>query len=154
MNGIVKDILITGNAGDDLVSQESAKLESGKGLVGDRYYLSKGTFSEKLDGTPEVEVTLIEQEEISAFNASTGHCYAGKDFRRNIVTEGIRLNDLVGKSFTIGGVELKGARLCEPCTHLSAVLGPEIMQHMVHKAGLRAQIIVSGTIKVSDEVNG
>lgn len=154
MNGVVKDILLSGDAGEDLVSQESAVLESGKGLLGDRYYLSKGTFSEKLDGTPDVEVTLIEQEEISAFNDITGHGYTGKDFRRNIVTEGIRLNDLVGKSFSIGGVELKGTRLCEPCTHLSAVLGPEIMRHMVHKAGLRAQIIVGGTLKASDEVIG
>ena len=153
MNGIVKDILIAGDAGDDLVSQESAKLESGRGLAGDRYYLSKGTFSEKLDRTPDVEVTLIGQEEIDAFNDITGHCYTGKDFRRNIVTEDVRLNDLVGKSFKIGGVNLKGTRLCEPCTHLSAVLGPEIMQHMVHKAGLRAQIVESGRIKVSDEVN-
>ena len=116
--------------------------------------MSRGTFSEKLDGTPDVEVTLIEQEEIDAFNDITSHCYTGKDFRRNIVTEDVRLNDLVGKSFSIGGVKLKGTRLCEPCTHLSAVLGPEIMQHMVHKAGLRAQIIESGRIKVSDEVNG
>jgi len=154
MNGIVKDVLITGDAGDDLVSQESAELESGKGLVGDRYYLSKGTFSEKLDGTPDVEVTLIEQEEIDAFNDITGHGYSGQDFRRNIVTEGIHLNDLVGKSFNIGSVKLKGTRLCEPCTHLSAVLGTEIMQHMVHKAGLRAQIIVGGTINISDEVIG
>ena len=154
MNGVIKEILIAGNAGDDLVSQESAELKSGKGLVGDRYYLSKGTFSEKLDGTPEVEVTLIEQEEIDAFNEITAHCYTGKDFRRNIVTEDVRLNDLVGKSFNIGSVELRGTRFCEPCTHLSAVVGPEIMQHMVHKAGLRAQIVVSGIIKVSDEVNG
>ena len=154
MNGVVKDILLAGDAGDDLVSQESAALESGKGLVGDRYYLSKGTFSKKLDGAPDGEVTLIEQEEISAFNDITGHGYTGKDVRRNIVNEEIRLNDLVGKPFNIGGVKLKGTRLCEPCTHLSAVLGPEITQHMVHKAGLRAQIIVSGTIKVSDEVNG
>jgi len=154
MTGVVKDILISAKAGDELVSQESAALESGKGLVNDRYYLSQGNFSEVLDGTPDVEVTLIEDEEISAFNDITGHRYTERDFRRNIVTEGIRLNNLVGKSFNIGSVKLKGTRLCEPCTHLSAGLGPEIMQHMVHKAGLRAQILVSGSIKVLDEVKG
>jgi MOSC domain-containing protein YiiM len=154
MNGVVIDILNAGQAGDVLVSHESAQLEAGKGLVGDRYYLSKGTFSEKLDGTPEVEVTLIEQEEIDEFNNNAGHSYTGKDFRRNIVTEGIRLNDLVGKSFNVGAAQLKGIRLCEPCAHLSGILGPEIMQHMLHKAGLRAQVIVSGQIKIADEVYG
>ena len=154
MSGIVKDILLAEIAGADLVSSSTAVLETGKGIVGDRYYLSQGTFSERLQDLPDFEVTLIEQEQIDSFNTKTGLGYSGNDFRRNIVTSGIELNNLVGKEFVIGNVMLRGVRLCEPCAHLSAILGPEIMSHMVHKAGLRAQILVSGQIGISDLING
>ncbi len=153
MNGIVKEILIAKDAGGELVSQESALVIKGKGIVGDRYYQGIGTFSEKLKETPEVEVTLIEIEEVKAFNIAASKSFKAADFRRNIVTEGIRLNELEGKLFSIGDVTFKGIRLCEPCTHLAGILGQEIMEHMVHKSGLRAQVIESGEIRLSSEVN-
>lgn len=68
------------------------------------------------------------------------------------MTAGIRLNDLVGREFMVGEARLKGVRLCEPCAHLSGFLGDAIMQHIVHKAGLRAQILADGDINVSDPV--
>lgn len=154
VNGVVTEVLIATTAGADLEPQLSVHAEAGKGLVGDRYYQGVGTFSEKLKGTPEVEVTLIESEEIAAFNSVTQQSLSPSAFRRNLVTKGIRLNKLEGKPFTIGDVQLKGIRLCEPCAHLAGILGHEIMQHMVHKSGLRAQVISSGEITPSSEMIG
>lgn len=154
--GILDNIWIGDTAGGALVAKQQAILDAGKGIVGDRYYSEngnghgQGTFSEQLQGTPDFEVTLIEQEEIDAFNQVTGHQYTARDFRRNLVTRDVHLNELVGHEFYVGTTLLKGVRLCEPCAYLAGILGKDIMQHMVHKAGLRAQIIRGGTIAVGD----
>jgi MOSC domain-containing protein YiiM len=153
MTGTLKEILIGAEGGGPLFSLETAQIEEGKGIVGDRYYRGHGTFSERLHGSPDVEVTLIEQEEIAGFIAASGHRFEARDFRRNLVTAGVRLNSLVGKDFRVGEVTLRGIRLCEPCAHLAAWLGPEVMDRMVHKAGLRAQVITAGSITVSDVVS-
>lgn len=152
MTGRVKQILVGAEAGSPLESRAAATLEAGRGVVGDRYYFSRGTFSRKLGGSPAVEATLIEQEEIDAFNAASGRSCSGRDFRRNLVTEGVRLADLIGRDFRVGTATLRGIRFCEPCAHLSAMLGPEIMEHMVHKAGIRAQIIEGGVVRPSDSI--
>lgn len=154
MKGIVKEVIIGKRAGDKLKSVESAELEAGKGIVGDRYYYGNGTFSRRLSGMPDVEITLIEQEEIDSFNLVTGRDLLGSDFRRNLVTHGIKLNDLVDKEFSVGEVTLKGIRLCEPCAHLAEFLGKDVLTHTVHKAGLRAQILLGGELKVGATING
>jgi len=152
MTGKVIEILLAANAGDTLDPYPSAKLEAGKGIIGDRYHSTQGTFSEKLKGAPGLEVTLIEQEQINAFNATTNLNYSNGDFRRNIVTENIDLNALVDKEFYIGLVKLKGILLCEPCAYLAKRLDQQIIELMTHKAGLRAQILVSGNIAISDTI--
>lgn len=152
MSGTLREILVGQDAGVELRSEQRAELEAGRGLVGDRYYHGRGTFSEKFGGTPAVEATLIAVEEIDAFNAATGHRYAGSDFRRNLVTEGIDLSGLIGRRFVVGRTLLEGIRFCEPCAHLSAILGRDIMDHMVHKAGIRARIVEGGPIRVGDPV--
>jgi len=111
-----------------------------------------GTFSEALEKNGDFEVTLIEAEEIYSFNKKTGLAYEARAFRRNLVTSGIRLNDLVGKEFFVGEARLYGVRLCEPCGYLAGLLGERIMDHMVHKAGLRAVIRQSGRVVVGDGV--
>ncbi|ARN73373.1 MOSC domain-containing protein [Oceanicoccus sagamiensis] len=131
---------------------DTVQLESGKGIVGDRYYHDKGTFSEKLAGLPDRELTLIESEKIADFNQTFGFDFSSGDFRRNIVTEGVDLNSLVDQEFSIGAVRLRGIRLCEPCAHLAGVLVPELLPGMVHKAGLRAQILEDGLINISDPI--
>ena len=151
--GSLIDLLVADVAGGEIDSRKSIVVEAGKGIVGDRYFHGKGRFSETLKGLPDVEVTLIEIEEIGALNNMVGWALDGASFRRNIVTRGVRLNDLVGKEFSIGAVRLRGLRLCEPCAHLAQVLGNEIMQHMVHKAGLRARFLSSGEIHISDTVS-
>lgn len=151
-DALVLDILIAGQAEQALQPQAKAYFVEGKGIEGDRYFYKNGTFSERLEAAGDYQVTLIESEEIEAFNAATGKSYTAADFRRNVVTSGIRLNDLVGKRFRIGDVECYGVRLCEPCAHLAGQLGAEIMQHMLHKSGLRATITRSGHCTVNDRI--
>ncbi len=152
MAGKIKEILLAEHAGDKLTSHSCAMLEPGKGIIGDRYYDAQGTFSDKLKGTLGSEVTLIELEQINAFNATTGLNYSAADFRRNIVTENIDLNSLVGKEFNIGMVTMRGILLCEPCAYLAERLGSQLIEHMTHKAGLRAHIISGGTITNTDTI--
>jgi hypothetical protein len=130
----------------------TAALEAGKGIVGDRYYNARGTFSEKLADLPDFEVTLIESERIESFNKEHGFDYNHGDLRRNIVTQGIDLNTLEGKEFTVGDIRLRGVRLCEPCAHLAKVLTPKVIPALVHKAGLRAQILAGGALRIGDAV--
>lgn len=152
MTGKVIHILIAESSNSPMIGHRMATLNAGKGIVGDRYYSDPLEKHQSHNREPDIEVTLIEQEHIDRFNQLTQLNYTGYDFRRNIVTKDIRLNDLVKKNFYIGNVHLKGIRLCEPCAYLSKQLGPEIMQHMVHKAGLRARILSSGKIFVDDVI--
>jgi MOSC domain-containing protein YiiM len=145
-------LYISESASVPMLETQQVELEAGKGVVGDRYYSGKGTFSEKLAGLPDVELTLIESEEVDLFNKEYGHSFSAGDFRRNIVTEGVRLNDLEGKEFQIGDVRLRGVRLCEPCAHLAGILTSDIMPAMVHKTGLRAQIVSGGAVTVGEAV--
>ena len=135
-----------------MLKMDQVELVAGKGIIGDRYYSETGTFSEKLAGLPDKELTLIESEEIENFNKEFKISFTFGDFRRNIVTHEIRLNELEGQEFMLGKVRLRGIRLCEPCAHLANILVPEIMPSLVHKTGLRAQIISNGVIMVGDEI--
>ena len=153
MNGIVQQILIAKNAGAELIPIQEAQFILGKGIEGDRYFNSMGTFSESLQEAKDFQVTLIEQEEIEAFNLATNLNYSPGDFRRNIVTKGIELNPLVGTEFSVGSVILKAVRLCEPCGYLAGLLDQKIMKHMVHKAGIRAIILVSGQARIGDSIS-
>ncbi|MGE3840510.1 MAG: MOSC domain-containing protein [Vicinamibacterales bacterium] len=139
-------------AGTPLDARADAVLEQGRGIVGDRYYLGVGTFSEMNRGKPDCEVTLIESEEIVRFNDAQGTTKPASDFRRNIVTKDIRLNELVGKRFSVGAVLLEGIRLCEPCAHLARLVSPSVVDAMAHRAGLRARIVAGGTIRPGDPI--
>jgi MOSC domain-containing protein YiiM len=138
----------TGEASPE--SRDEVLAVAGRGLEGDRYFDGTGTYSQT-PGTGR-NVTLIESEALEA---------AAKDYkvdlppgasRRNIVTEGVALNHLVGKEFTVGGVRLKGTRLCEPCSHLAKLTGKPVVKALIHRAGLRADILEGGPIHVGDEV--
>ena len=152
MTASITKIFIANSAEKSMKSLENAQLVAGKGIEGDRYFNGSGTFSEKLKGNPAAELTLIEKEEINYFNNSQQQQMRDEDFRRNIITQGIRLNDLVGKTFTVGDVTLKGIRLCEPCAHLANTVNELFMPHMIGRGGLRAQILSSGKIKTGDKI--
>ncbi|MCP4970217.1 MAG: sulfurase [Arcobacter sp.] len=148
----IKEILIASESKVKLFNIQEAKVEKGKGIVGDRYYLEKGSFSKLLKEKDDFHITFIEQEEIDAFNKKTNLNYSNDLFRRNIVTQGIKLNDLVGKRFKINDIEFLGMRLCEPCKFLSLELGEEFLNQMIHKAGLRARILSSGNFSVGESI--
>ena len=152
MTGKVVAIVTTDQAGAPLQPVLEGTLETGKGLVGDRYYARGGTFSEKLKDSADWELTLIESEEIQRFNQSQGLSLPPASFRRNLVTHDIRLNDLLGRRFQVGSALLEGIRLCEPCAHLGQLIGPAVVQGMAHRAGLRARIVVGSVVRVGDDI--
>ncbi len=111
---------------------------AGRGLEGDRYEAGAGTFSPGPGGGR--ALTLVEGEVLDELGITP------EVARRNLVTRGIRLNPLVGSRFTVGGVECAGRRLCEPCAHLERLGEPGMLRAMVHRAGLRADILTDGEI--------
>ena len=131
------------------------ELIAGKGILGDRYFSSVGTFSAKLEDrkAADWEVTLIETEEVERFNAAHGSDFSYGDFRRNIATHGIRLNPLVGQQFYVGEALLEGIRLCEPCATLASIVTKSVLPDLVGRGGLRARILNSGEISVGDTIH-
>jgi len=150
LNSKIYNIFISDKAGESMRSLKSASLIAGKGVKGDRYFNGCGTFSEKLKGNPAVELSLVEKEEIDAFNQNYKQMLNYADVRRNIVTEGVRLNELVGKTFSMGNVTLKGLRLCEPCAYLAENVNELVLPHLIGRGGLRAQILTDNDISVGD----
>ena len=128
----------------------SVRAVPGRGLEGDRYFLGRGTYSDRPG--PWREITLIEIEAIEALARENGLRIAPGDARRNVVTRGVPLNHLVDREFRVGEVRLRGVRLCEPCTHLEGLTRRGILAGLVHRGGLRAQILTDGTIRVGDRI--
>lgn len=151
MNGKIIDIFIVEKRGGIPESKSSVAVEAGKGVVGDRYYSGTGTFSQKLAGNPKKEITFVASEEIDAFNAGQGLSLGYGELRRNVITQGIDLNGLVGKEFSVGGVRFKGIETCEPCSYLAKNVHEKVLPHLVNRAGLRAAVLSSGTLAVGDE---
>ena len=153
MSGKIIKLLISKDPQSTMINVNQMVLEIDKGIFGDRYYNQIGTFSNKETIEPDSHVTLIELEKITALNEEHNLNITAEDFRRNIVVTNCDLNSLVGKEFQIGEVVLKGLRLCEPCKYLSNKLDNEkVLSQMVHKAGLRAQIIKGGSIDLNSQV--
>ena len=130
-------------------SVEEVRAISGKGLEGDRYSNQTGTFSKP---QPDRELTLIEAEAIEAMRRELNVDYGLADSRRNIVTRGVPLNHLVGREFWIGNVKARGLRLCEPCSHLQKLSHEKVLPGLVHRGGLRAQVLSEGLIRVGETV--
>lgn len=134
-----------------MISIEKAEAIAGKGIQGDRYFENCGTFS-PVPHQPDFELTMIEKEKVEAFAAKTGLQFTTKHARRNIVTQGIELNDLVGKTFVMGRARFKAIRLCEPCNYLAKTTYPETLKGLLHKGGLRVAILTSGIIQQGDAI--
>jgi MOSC domain-containing protein YiiM len=148
MGGAVS-IHITNRAAGLMQSVSEVRAVAGQGLEGDRYFLKTGTYSPKHGAGR--EATLIEIEAIEALERDYGAKLSPGDARRNIVTRGVALNHLVGKEFRVGEAVLRGIRLCEPCQHLVRLTGQEkVLSGLVHRGGLRAQIVKDGIIRVGD----
>ena len=139
VTGTVEQIAITPE--ESALPGAVAEVEVGaKGVVGDRYAEAG-------------DITLIEAEALEAFTAETGIALSHEESRRQVLTRGVQLNDLVGKRFKVGEVEVVGRELCEPCNHLQSMTRPGVLRGMVHRAGLNADIVTPGRIAVGDEVH-
>ena len=130
---------ITIGESDSLRPVESVEAVAGKGLEGDRHFFADGA-------RPGGAITLIEAEVLEDVGLG------GPQSRRQVVTRGVRLNDLVGKRFFVGKIECEGVELCEPCLHLQSLTRPGIIEDLLHRGGLNADIVTSGTISVGDPV--
>lgn len=144
-NGTVVDIFV-GAKSEPLEGVDSAVAVAGEGLEGDRKYGTR-------PGDPGTEITLIEAEAIEAIAREHDLVIQPIDARRNVLTRDVPLNHLVGREFTIGNsVRLRGIRLCEPCGHLEKMTQPGVREALVHRGGLRAQIVSGGPIARGDRV--
>jgi len=136
-------IAISENYKGKMVGIASVEAIAKKGLSKDRHF--------KDNNDEKCQVTLIESENIDYYNQKFKTSIAHNDFRRNIVTSGIKLNDLVGKDFFIGKVKVKAHDLCRPCKHLQQTLKQDnIIKEFLHKGGIRCEILISGKIFVGD----
>ena len=123
----------------ELWAVDSARAVAGKGLEGDRHFHEEGA-------APGQALTLVEAEVVEDVGLPAG------ETRRQITVRGVELNELVGKRFRVGEVECFGVELCEPCSHLEAMTRPGIIKELVHRAGINADILTGGTIRVGDAV--
>jgi MOSC domain-containing protein YiiM len=139
-------IFISAAKGAELQSLPQVEAVAGRGLSGDRYFNGAGTFSVKKG--PDREVTLIEIEALEALARERALTLAPAHARRNLLTRGVPLNHLVGRTFSVGSVELRGLRLCEPCGHLERLTCKGVEAGLVHRGGLRAQILRGGSLEV------
>lgn len=146
MPGVVEQIVIRPVREELPVPVESARAHAGRGLEGDCYLAPEPAARQGKD------LTLIEAEALAALAAETGIRLSHVESRRNILTRGVRLNELVGKRFRLGGAECVGEMLNEPCKHLETLTEPGVLRGLVHRGGLRANVVRGGTIAVGDEL--
>ena len=136
---------ITNKSNQKINEVNSIDVLANKGVVGDRHF--------KEFNDPYNQLSLIESENIDYYNIKYGLNIPYLNFRRNVVTHGIQLNDLVGKKILVGNVELEGIDLCRPCRHLTEVLEQDnILKEFLRRGGLRCQVLSSSSIKIGDEI--
>jgi MOSC domain-containing protein YiiM len=123
---------------------ERVQALAGRGLEGE-YHLSDGARSGEA-------LTLIAQEALDALREDTGIELSHAASRRNLLTRGVELNDLVGRRFRVGDVLCEGVELCEPCTNLARMTERGVLRGLVHRGGLRADVLTDGEIAIGDTV--
>jgi MOSC domain-containing protein YiiM len=149
--GFVEHIHIATVAGASVRAVETARAVAGVGLEGDRYASGMGHYQ---DTRVSRDLTLIEAEVVEALVGEHGIEFAPGETRRNVTTRGIDLNGLVGRRFWIGEVLCEGTRLCEPCQYLADLTSKPLLRALVHRGGLRADIVRGGVIRRGDSIRG
>ena len=137
--GVVEALVLAPDAEAPARTVDEAVAQAGEGLEGDRYANGRGTFA---SGRPGSALTLIEAVVLDELGPI--------DHRRNVVVRGTDLNALVGRDFTLGELRCRGSRLCEPCLHLDKLNDGGVLRPLVHRGGLRADIVAGGTVRVGD----
>jgi MOSC domain-containing protein YiiM len=144
MSGRVEGIYVAAEHGELPVPVNSVRAHAGRGLEGNRYF-----FDEAAPGTA---LTLIAAEALEAMERDPGISIEPWESRRNVLTRGIDVNELVGKRFRVGDVECRGVELCEPCSTLESMTKPGVIKGLAHRGGLNADILSDGEISVGDAV--
>jgi hypothetical protein len=147
--GTVELIALTAEAEGPMRAVSAAEAAKKRGLLGDRYERGAGTFSST--GGRGYDLTLVEVEALEELSAK-GVELAPVEARRNLVVRGIALDDLIGRRFRVGEVECLGQRRCEPCSHLERLTRPGVLRGLVHRGGLRADVLSVGVIRIGDRV--
>ena len=143
--GVVTGVCLSATEGGVAHEVPEAVATAGAGLEGDRYC----TFG----ASAETQLTLIQIEAVNEFNEAFATDLPATAFRRNVITEGVSLNTLEGRIFTVGDVQLRGVELCEPCAYLQKLLDiPGLVKQLTHKGGLRCEILRGGVIRPGDPV--
>lgn len=150
--GTVVAIFTAPAEGAPMEARDRVEAIEGQGLEGDRYAIEAGKFSGRKTTDGQRAITLIEREAIEGARREHGIELAESETRRNVVVEGVPLNHLVGREFTVGGVRLRGYKLSEPCTYLEGLTRDGVRAALVHRGGLRAEILAGGPIAVGDAV--
>ncbi len=145
--GQVEQIFIAREKRSPVEELTEAFLETRMGIRGDRYYRAAEAALGRGEATDINQVTLIDKARLDEFLAQHPSDLGYGDFRRSIITSGIDLNALVGKTFYLGDVQLHGTELCEPCAWLAANVHKAVLPDLVHKAGIRAVVQTSGNIR-------
>ena len=141
----VSKICITSKSSEEMQNVNTVEVIASKGIVTDRYF--------KENNDQAVQITLIESENIDYYNKISETNIPYISFRRNIITKGIQLNDLVGKEILIGNVKIKGHRLCAPCRYLQEMLKQKnLVKKLLNRGGLRCEILTDGIISVNDPI--
>lgn len=150
LNGTVKAIALAERATGDMHNVDRANALANRGLDGDRYAAKAGTFTPANDTARGYDLTLIEAEVLDSLTLPEGRTLGFAEARRNIITRGIDLNALVGRRFRVGDVECLGQRLCEPCSHLESLTTKGTLRGLIHRGGLRADVLSDGEINLGD----
>jgi MOSC domain-containing protein YiiM len=146
MSGHVEAIFVASERGELPAPVERVRAYAGRGLHGNRYFWEGG------DAPPGRGVTLIAAEAVDAVALEGNLSIEPAATRRNVLTRGIDVNELVGKRFRIGDVECEGVELCEPCAHLESMTQPGVIKALAHRGGLNADILSDGEISIGDPV--
>lgn len=143
--GVVEALAVAAVKEGPVTLLDRVEAFAGSGLAGDRYTVGAGTFPSPGDGAA---LTLIAAEVLESFSPSL----APDEHRRNVVTRGVELDALIGRRFRVGAVLCEGRRAAEPCAHLERIAGRPVLRALVHRGGLRADILEGGTMSVGDAV--
>jgi MOSC domain-containing protein YiiM len=149
-DGSIIAIFVSPQARRPLVAVDQVRAVPGQGLEGDRYFLGRGSLS-RWPG-PDREVSFIEQETLEAVRRDSGFDLSGGRSRRNVVTAGLRLLDLKGRTFRIGTAIFRGVGPCTPCRYLEGLTEPGVFNALKGRGGLRAQVMEEGILRVHDAI--
>lgn len=151
MAGQIIEINLASDQGVPTIAYEQAQVVPGQGIHGDRKLKDAAGES---PGAYLRQITLIEKEQVDRFNEVYGASMTPAETRRNVVTQGISLNDLVDREFSVGSVRMRGTMLCEPCKYLQQLTGLPVVEGYLNRGGLCAEILTAGVIKLGDQIVG